>query len=49
MKKADLKSLFFTMIISFYSFLTDILLPKNYLTSDKMIKKKTKTSGKVHV
>lgn len=39
MKKADLKSLFFTMIISFYSFLTDILLRKNYLTSDKMIKK----------
>lgn len=27
------------MIISFYSFLTDILLRKNYLTSDKMIKK----------
>lgn len=28
------------MIISFYSFLTDILLRKNYLPSDKMIKKK---------
>lgn len=38
-KRADLKSLFFTMIISFFSFLRDILLPKNNLTSNKMIKK----------